>query len=78
MNIEERTRKIKALLELLEYSLLFPLPLKTKVAENVDKLSDDQVITLGKILAIEHYKRGELDEKMRKTVEEELARIGTD
>lgn len=75
MTAEERQKKEKALMELLEFSLLFPLPIKTKIIENLGKFSDEQVLAFGKILAIEHYRRGELDEAMRKTLQEQLTKL---
>jgi hypothetical protein len=59
----DRQAKIKALNTLMEYSILIPEPNRLELMENIDKLSDEDIMNLGKILAFEHNNREKLDQQ---------------
>lgn len=57
----DRELKIKALLNLLDYSLLFPNQIKEEIKNKVNEFSEEDIMNLGTILAYEHENRDALD-----------------
>jgi hypothetical protein len=66
MSKTNETKK-QALLDLLEFSLLFTQKQRRLLTDNLDKFSDEEINGLGKVLAAEHKDRENLDKEFVKT-----------
>lgn len=60
-DLTQNDAKKQAVLDLLEYSLLFNQTQRKAIVDNIDKLSSEEINGLGKILAVEHKNREKLD-----------------
>jgi len=67
MEKTEREKNIEALYLLLDYSILIPDYFTEELKKNIDKVPDDYIMNLGKILAYEHRNRELLDKKLLDT-----------
>ncbi len=65
--MNDREVKIKALLNLLEFSFLFSRQTKEEIKNKINDFSDADIINLGTILAYEHKNRDSLDKSMATT-----------
>lgn len=61
MTPEERQKKIAAILQLLDLSLLFTLEGKEEIKKRIATFTDQMIDDLGRALAGEHKNRAEID-----------------
>lgn len=75
MSQEEKATKIKALVTLLDMSMLFSLPRKELIKSKLETLSDDEIMGLGRLLATEHKNRDTLDKALLDKLQEQASKI---
>jgi len=57
-----KMQKIEAIKTLLEFSLLFSNQVKVEIVNNLNRFTESEIESIGKLLAIEHENRSSLDE----------------
>lgn len=62
----DRQKKEEAFIKLLEFSLLFTPEDKKTLIMKLSTLSDEDLMAMGRVLALEHQNRDALDERMVK------------
>ena len=66
MTITNNSKK-QALLDLLEFSLIFNQKQRGIIVNNIDRFNEEEIDGLGKVLAAEHNNREKLDKEFIQT-----------
>lgn len=69
-----KMQKIEAIKTLLEFSLLFSNQVKVEIVNNLNRFTEPEITSLGKLLAIEHENRSSLDEATIKSYIENFSK----
>lgn len=67
-------QKIEAIKTLLEFSLLFSNQVKVEIVNNLNRFTESEIESIGKLLAIEHENRSSLDEATIKSYIENFSK----
>jgi hypothetical protein len=69
-----KMQKIEAIKTLLEFSLLFSNQVKVEIVNNLNRFTESEIESIGKLLAIEHENRSSLDEATIKSYIENFSK----